>query len=250
MAILYAHFDESGKYKDHKVVSFCGVCASLSDLQSFEREWGALLQKNGLPWLTMKRALKTTVKLSDVIPVQPANERIEALKPFAQCIKEFLELGVLMAIDVAAFNSMSLTAKKKVGGSADPYHTAFLRVMMLLADYAQGNHISLICDDDNETAVTSYRYYKRLRPVDSVRGEKFVALTFADDEHFLALQAADMLSSLTRLEAKRRFFSDYYDYVPLFNYLTDGEHKLTWQACFADQSALIKLSKGLDPSND
>ena len=45
MAIIFAYFDESGKYHDKKVVTFCGVCASASKIQSFEDDWNSLLRK-------------------------------------------------------------------------------------------------------------------------------------------------------------------------------------------------------------
>lgn len=36
VAIINAYFDESGKHKDHPVVTFCGVCAPVSKIQAFE----------------------------------------------------------------------------------------------------------------------------------------------------------------------------------------------------------------------
>src|ERR1700683_88712 len=41
-------FDESGKFKDHKVISFGGVSSYNEDFPAFAEEWNRLLVKNGL----------------------------------------------------------------------------------------------------------------------------------------------------------------------------------------------------------
>jgi hypothetical protein len=94
MAIFQAFFDESGKFKDHQVVSFCGVCSPLYRIQEFEEDWKGLLRSYELPCLTMKRALEHTRRLSPQVDKQSAKERNEALTPFALCIRKHFEIGV------------------------------------------------------------------------------------------------------------------------------------------------------------
>jgi hypothetical protein len=48
MAIVAAYFDESGKKNDHRVVTFCGVCAALPKVRRFEQDWESLLRHYGL----------------------------------------------------------------------------------------------------------------------------------------------------------------------------------------------------------
>jgi hypothetical protein len=42
-----AFFDESGKFKDHKVISFGGVAGFNEEFNPFADEWGRLLYRNG-----------------------------------------------------------------------------------------------------------------------------------------------------------------------------------------------------------
>jgi hypothetical protein len=46
MASLYAYFDESGKFKDHKIVSFCGFVADFQQSEAFAGDWRYLLRRN------------------------------------------------------------------------------------------------------------------------------------------------------------------------------------------------------------
>ena len=69
-------------------------------------------------------------------------------------------------------------------------------------------------------------------------------LPFADDEVFVPLQAADLLSAMCRLEAGRQFHREYYEYLPLFNSLTkrsddssDGS-MMKWVVRFFDSAEL------------
>jgi hypothetical protein len=249
MAILNSFWDESGKFKDHKVVSFCGVCAAKFRLEKFEEVWNSLLARNQIPYLTMKEVLRTTRKISPSIPAQSVNERIECLKPFARCIFENLELGIVMAVDVEGYNAMTPKAKRPIGGSDDPFYVAFLRGIMEVSRYAQGdNRVALICDDDEKTAELCYRYYRRVRIVNHTAHNALAAITFADDKSFPALQAADMVASLSRLEAYRRFYRRFYDYKPLFDYLADnhGASSIQWRPVFVDKGKFAELSISLE----
>ncbi|MFZ0283620.1 MAG: hypothetical protein WAL32_00175 [Terriglobales bacterium] len=39
MGILHSFFDESGKFQDHRIVAFCGLGASPSQLKDFDAQW-------------------------------------------------------------------------------------------------------------------------------------------------------------------------------------------------------------------
>jgi hypothetical protein len=47
-------FDESGKFRDHKVISFGGVAAYNDHFPAFANEWGRLLFRNGIRVLSAK----------------------------------------------------------------------------------------------------------------------------------------------------------------------------------------------------
>src|ERR1700722_9610538 len=152
MALIAAYFDESGKQHDHPVVTFCGVCAAISKVRHFENDWEGLLRYYGLEELHMSEIAKHAESLSTRLPQQSLSERLEALKPFADCINDHLEVGLIQAWDVEGFNNLSKKAKAGLGDPKDPYYTEFAPGLIELADYVQtDDRISLICDDDAET---------------------------------------------------------------------------------------------------
>jgi hypothetical protein len=249
MAILNSFFDESGKFKDHKVVSFCGVCAAPSRLKTFEEEWNVILRRTGLASLTMKRALEYHRRLSPSIPKQTPAERIEVLKQFSSCIRNHLELGVAIAIDVPGYAALSPNARRSIGNSKDPHYFSFMRALTQTAEYAQGDDkVSFICDDGEETALNCYKFYRIIRKLEPEWKKRLVALSFADDEHFPALQAADMLSSLMRLEARRRFYREGHDYQSLVLHLMADStpSSIQWRAVFFGKQELQSLSDELE----
>jgi hypothetical protein len=250
LAILYCYFDESGKKGDHPVVTFSGVCIPQSRLQGFDDAWNALLRRYGIPWLHMARASRLSEKVGSLMPArQTDTERDNALLPFADCINDHFEYGLLQAMDVEGFNAMSKNARAKLGNTTDPYYIAFVRGVQELMHYVQADDkISIICDDDVETAWACYQHYRAIRRADPVIREKTVSLTFADDKHFPALQAADMLSFLARLEAKMRFYGDRYSFRKLYLSLTTdkGVGFTKWAAMLADKKMIQGLSDALD----
>jgi len=251
MAIIRFFCDESGKHKDHPVVTFCGVAASQPKLQQFDDAWDALLRQSGLTELHMKRASEYTRGLSGKIPKQAVDERIEALKPFADCINNHLEIGLIQAWDVKGFNALSESARRKLGGAADPYYTAFIRGLMEIVDYVhEDDRISVVCDDDEETALDCYRHYRGVRKVHPAIRQRTVSLTFANDKYFPALQAADMVAFLSRHQARKLFYNIPTLYEPLRKYLVSEQAlgRMQWIEMFADEAKVKGLSKSLERS--
>jgi hypothetical protein len=249
MTIFQAFFDESGKFKDHRVVSFCGLCSPPRRIQQFEDEWKGLLRSAEISSLTMKRALRHKRKVSPQIGEQSAQERTEALTSFALCIRKHFEIGVAITIDVAAYHKMSVAAKRTIGGNDDPHYMAFMSAIMAPPKrMLQDDRISLICDDDEGTALNCYRLYRRARKVLPDLKYKLVSLAFADDEVFVPLQAADFLSSLARLNALKKFCHEYYEYVSLFHTLTHPSSPggIKWVIGSFDEEKLKLTAQGLE----
>ena len=249
MAILHAYFDESGKQSDHPTVTFTGVCVSDSRLSDFDDAWNALLGQYGIKALHMAKASRLKENNGPKMPRhQPIDERIEALKPFSDCINTHLEVGLSQAIDVQGFGKLTKEAKKGLGSPDDPYYLAFARGLIEIVGYVQDNEkISLICDDDEDTAWGCYSHYRAIRRVHEKVKEKVVSLTFANDEYFPALQAADMLAFLSRLQAKKEFYGDFNQFEKLFIHLVTerGPGHAMWFKMYADEKKLIDLGKSM-----
>jgi hypothetical protein len=248
VAVINCYFDESGKMNDAPAISFSGVCVKQSALAKFDDEWKELLRHFGLPSLHMKEISDLNI---EVCPSIPANrtfkDTINILKQFADCMNDHLEIGIIQAWDVPGFKALDPTVVKGMGSPTNPYYLAFARGVMELSDYAGADdQISIICDEDAETAWKCFQHYLGLREADPDIRKKTISLSFADDEHFPALQAADLTAYLSRREAWRLFYKRPYCFEPLFDYLTKerGAGKMIWRALFADNA----MQKSIKPS--
>lgn len=249
MGIFHTFFDESGKFKDHKLISFCGFGSKARTLKDFDDDWEYQLRRTGMDALHMVDACRINKPLGRLIGPQSLADRIDDLKPFADCIRNHLELGVATVFEVEGYKSFTEMAKKALGGSDNPFYTQFLSTMQIVAGYVTtGEPITLMCDEDESTAWWCYKLYSRVKKLDRGIGRKLAAISFANDRHFPALQAADMLSFLCRLQANGQFYGIDYDFHPLFTYLTErrGSRNPTWQVAFKDKSHLAPLGATLD----
>jgi hypothetical protein len=245
VSCFLAYFDESGKKQDHPVVTFAGVCARQDKFESFDADWNALLSQYGIKTIHMKEVsdLKKNVGLMNA--GQTFAERISSLVPFADCMNQNLEFGLIQAWDVKGFLAMDQKIKEGLGNPGDPYYVAFARAITELADLVGPNdEIRLICDHDTETAPECDLHYKGICAVDEEVSKKVVSLSFANDELFPALQAADMAAYLSRREARLMFYGEDYGFRPLFDYMTRKQPlgKMDWRAIFANEESIKALS--------
>jgi hypothetical protein len=245
LAFFESDFDESGKFKDHRVVSFCRVMASPESLKSFNEVWDALLRRNEMTFLHTTHALRCSRSVSPVIREQSPSERCESLKPFVECILDNLDLGVGIALDVRGFSKWEPKAKKRVGGSDDPAYLAFMQGTLALKVYAcrDDDRISMMCDDDTETAWNFYQLYRQMQKIDPELRKKLVALSFANDESFPALQAADLIAGLMRMESIKRFGYHAHEFSPLVSSLMEPKpsQKLKWIAYIGDNQRMDEM---------
>lgn len=247
MSIFHTFFDESGKFKDHKVVAFCGFGASPSQLKEFDAQWGNQLRRIGMDALHWVDARRCGKPLGRSIGEQTLGERIKELRPFADCVNDYLGLGAACVFEVTGYTSFAKESKKLLGGSDNPFYIQFLRTVMLVADFAKTEeNIAMMCDEDEETAWNCYRLYRRVKDVHPI-GRRLAAISFADDVNFPALQAADMLSFLCREQAKFQWYGEDYEYRDFFRYLTNprGTSNVEWRVAFKNKEDLSNLEKSL-----
>jgi hypothetical protein len=252
MDILHAFFDESGKFKDHRIVAFCGFGASESQLKDFNKQWKNQLRRCGMETLHWVKARRNGKPLGNNIGIQSLKDRINDLKPFADCINDYLGLGVACVFEVSGYTSFAQSSKNLLGGSDNPFYIQFLRTVLILEEFAKREDaISLTCDEDEETAWNCYGLYRRVKDIHPAAGKRLAEISFADDRFFPALQAADMLSFLCREEAKLQWDNELYDYCEFFRYLTDprGTSNVQWRVAFKTSKDLQKLEKSLIKNN-
>ncbi len=249
MVTITAVFDESGKFKDHDVVSFGGIACPAVEVKAFSEEWHRCLHATGLQSLTMKEALRHNRPLSDKNPALGIAARTEALLPFIAAIRTRLQAIVGIALDVKAFTNLPSHYHQMLG--SDPFFTAFLRtVSEVLELTSPDDKITLICDDEEQMAEPMYKLYRRVKLVDPDARNKLKGICFADDEYLFLLQAADFISSLIRREGGRKFFQEASDYEALFTAMVKQPDRATekvW-ACniaFADRPMLERCAESM-----
>jgi len=240
-------FDESGKFKDHDVVSFGGVASPSEHFnQGFRKDWAQCLGAIGLETLTMKEALNWNRPLSTKTPAIGVESRIAALMPFIDGIRKNLMVITALAIDARAYAALPSHYHQTM--SENPCFTAFARSLLAVLEVTDTeDKISLICDDEEEAAWPKYQLYRRVKLLYPDAHEKLRAITFADDKWSFGLQAADLVVSLMRQEAAKRFFGTEYEYGSLFQALNstapkkEGDAFWLTQLGFCDASMLKKL---------
>lgn len=180
---------------------------------------------------------------SKFLPGQTGAERVELLKPFADCINSCMEIGMLQVWDSKGFGYIPEKQKRGMGGGKTPYHLAFVRGLEGVAEYGSiDDRISMNCDDDEETALDCYLLYRALRKPSRKVRTKVKSLAFVDSETFPAIQAADLMAYLGRKEGEFRWRDLRYDFQELLNYTTKDQKpgKMEWRAAFVDEERLKK----------
>jgi hypothetical protein len=252
MAFVYHQIfcDESGKYHNPNdpFIAFAGVSASADRLPAFDRHWRSLLLSYELDSLHMEKVTRLVEDHGYKFRKgQTVQERIELLYPFADCINKHLEAGFHQAWSIKGYSFLSEAAKKILGGSNDPYFLAFIRGLQAIVRHiGEDDRLSIIVDDDLTTAWDCYRHYRMAGNADWKIQQKAVAISFANDKHFPALQAADMLAFLTRHEAIERFAGVPNTWGALYDRLTTepepGYGIMRWFRIFADENQLIQFA--------
>lgn len=246
MLTISTFFDESGKFKDHDVVSFGGVVSPSTHFHgAFTTDWARCLDAIGLQTLTMKEALQSHRPLIPKNPALGVENRIASLVPFVDCIRKHLMVITGLAIDARAYAAMPSHYRQAMGDN--PFFTAFTRSLLAVLEVTDTeDKISLICDDEEEAAWPMYQLFRKVKIKYPDAREKLRAITFADDRWSFGLQAADLVVSLTRQEAAKRFFGTDYHYGQLFSALSNPAPKsgdTFWliQFGFCDASMLKRL---------
>lgn len=158
----------------------------------------------------------------------------------------------MVAIEVTAFKSLSEKARRTLGSPDDPYYVSFMRGNLhLIRCLKDDDRLCLVCDDDLETALLCYGFYRAIRNSWPEAQKKLIALSFADDKYFPAMQAADMLAFLFRCEANQALYQDTYQWRRLFNVLTGdrGPQGIKWYELIGDTAKLKGLGDALEAAN-
>lgn len=217
---LSGYFDKSGKFKDHAVISFCGLVSHNRDWDDLQIEWDSLLLRHGIASLHMSGgALNYKRSLSSKSPALGKPERINVIRQFIAAIKKHIEVAVIAVVDVAGYRSLPEHYKNEIGGD-DPYFWAFSSAMagtLAAINAIPGSKVNVVCDDEEKYFIQCYKLLTRFKLREPILKDKFVSISAADDREFPQLQAADLLAYIARCEAGRKFLDKDYDFTELFD---------------------------------
>jgi hypothetical protein len=249
MSYLTLYFDESGKHHNASNVTFIGLLIRNNRLETFDEAWKTLLSQTKMNRLHMVDAVRENKPLSKNVGAQTLEARIETLKPFADCIREHCEFGLVQAMQVSGFNSYSKEALQHLGQPDSPHYLVFLSGLLGLLDHTSSDdRISCVCDDDQQTAWNCYRHYRGLTHT-NILGKRIISLSFANDYYFPGLQACDFAALLTRFNANHIYSngSEEFRYQPLWDYLVRDRlaGQIDWKYLFHDEAHCKDISDEL-----
>jgi hypothetical protein len=246
MAAGYAAFiDESGKFQQKDSVSVGCVFSLQDDFEAFGAKWEVLLRAAGLDEFKASSAFNSNKKLSEKVPALGTKKRAAALLPFVKCIRKHLWAATGNAVDTRAFRSMG--GHLKEFWHNDAFYCGFSRLAMRLKQLtAPQGKISVICDENEETAVPTYRFYRRVKRIDPEMRSRMVGISFVDSASLMGLQAADLYASLVRLEGEKKFHGNSYEYETLFSALHNpipGDRLQHCEIGFLEGNSLVELTE-------
>jgi hypothetical protein len=225
LVFLQAYFDESGKASEHDISSFCGFIAPSDKWRMFHDAWMRVVAFNGLRTpLKATDALRYRRPLSSRIPIQTVSERVGALTPFINAIRQHVSFGVAVAIDCQAFSQLSEADRAIL--KHEPHYWAFQQALLLIRQYAANLfqiepdiRVALCCDEEERYSVECLKLFTNIRRTYPQIRDQFVSIGFADDRFFPQLQAADLTASVARQEAGHVFHGKPFDMRPMYELL-------------------------------
>lgn len=248
MAHIFAFFDESGKYKQHPIVSVSGLVGKYTDWIAMGNAWYQLLREYQIPCLHAVRALRIREQFGKTGCAATPDERAAHILPFISSVIENLNgLALAVTVDVKAYGKVEALHKEF---TPDPHYFAFFMAINNLLTFfsiPQRATIGLTFDDEQEKAMRCYQLLKKLKLRIPEVKDRITSICFSDDRDAPAIQAADLFAYLSRLEAMRIFANIECHYSSLFhafgNRMPTGKH-LCMNAQFFDEDRLREFVKG------
>jgi hypothetical protein len=221
MIYLQAYFDESGKPHDQDIASFCGFIATVDQWRNCWDAWERLRSDRGLSELKASEVLNHSRDLSATVSAQGVTARVKALAPFIHEIRKAVCFGIGVAVDCRAFRALPeqdrLTLK-------NPHYWAFQYAILIIQRCARERYPNetdikfvLCCDEEESYAEACLKMFINLRMRFPEMRRTFVSFGIGDDKCFFQLQAADLIASLVRREADRKFYDAPFDMKPLYD---------------------------------
>lgn len=193
-----AAFDESGKLSNAEYVVFGGSVASIEAWGYIVQEWDKRLASHGIPYLSMKEAMKLKGPFEGW--EHRTQERDLLLIDLAKLLHSSVNFHVVSPVKSSSFKNSPESVRR---GLANPQYIGFEGCMKAVVSGTTEDKIAIYCDSSEEYSPLCLKMYLKMRNLDEEFKNKCVSLTFAEDEHFPPLQAADMVAYCARTDYTR-----------------------------------------------
>jgi hypothetical protein len=130
------------------------------------------------------------------------------LTQFITAIKQHVELGVVIDIDIKAYRQMKTHLQQQTG---DPHFTAFKTALLTTIEYVRPRPdavLNMVCDDEEQYSPLCYKLFNKARRQYPELRKFLASICFGDDHLILQLQAADLLAYILRSHHAFRFHGE------------------------------------------
>jgi len=212
VAHLYAYFDQSGHESEHAVVALSGFVDGLERWRQFQDNWCQLLRSYELPSFRTVQALRYSQPYGKM-EKGDAEKRTEDILPFVRTIRDSLQLGITVAVDISAYRLAPSIIHQSFGDRADyfAFYEAIVRILRYFA-IPRTHELALIYDEEDGQAARFYQMLRKMKLAAPEIKQRVTSICFCNDVAFPPLQAADLLAYFSRKEAERRFFGREYEF--------------------------------------
>lgn len=254
MAFFYIYLDESGKLSGNSdYTSLCGYVSSAQEWQRFGLEWNACRLKWGVPAIHMAQIMSPNPRgvgwnrKQDEWGSQWQAKRDTMLAEFGHTIRVSSLVCIGSVVDANAFREIlkDPTCVMPHGDSnVFAFQHAITKALKKIEVVDECNPVSIVLDDDRNTAQAYYSVLDSLRNDPSKRFEKIRerihGICFGNDISYPGLQAADMLAYVSRDLMRLRKADPTVESPELFVRLTNfGTH----QPQFYTSELLYKIAR-------
>jgi len=201
--LFIAAFDESGKKDDSGFVVFGGFLFRAALYPAFCQRWVDALSAKGIKYLSMKEAMCFRGEFADLREKAPPNqdsvtERNSLLLSLATIADENSVRNIVSPCRSSDFRARSKEEQKAYG---DIWYCAFegvtKRILSALPEHPSVS-IHLLCDNSEEYSGRCLNLYQKMRSRDPRFKRVCEMIAFCEDERMPGIQAADMVSYVTR----------------------------------------------------
>jgi hypothetical protein len=249
VAHFYIYGDESGKLAQSDLVSFCGYVGHASEFERVMAEWNNCRFAWGVPPVHMRFITNPERNKNGEwknVREEWGNEwepkRDLMLKEFSSIILNSNLACAGSVIDSAHLRKMPESPWKE--GMRDPvflgFHTLLMESLDKIDRINEELSVAIIVDDDPQYAKACYDLLNVLKDQFPRVRRRISAITFGNDEHYPALQMADMIAFEARSLMVRRMAKIDEPPSSIYTALTRRQihQPKFWSATFLDRIAL------------